>query len=466
MIAPGTHHRPPSNPGHNFQWLRERLKRHFSELARLALPAVMMRVGIMGLAMVDTAMVGHYATQHLAWLNLANQSIIMFTLVVGLGLVSGIMFYTANAFGTDDYREAGRVWRRNIPFALVIGLGLVAAVLPSEYWLTQLGQSPEDASKSGSIAIILALGLPGHMLFINCTMFLEGIKRADVGFYMMMAANLVNVGLNYALIFGNWGMPELGAEGSAWASTGVRWFMAASVMAFVWYAPSLKKFELRRPHGQTWKEWADQRQIGYASAVSLAAEVLAFGALAIFAGWLGTVSLAAHGVIFQVVGVPLMMAIGIGVATTVRVGISFSRKDRADTALAGISGILLNFVLTGILGVFIFLFPADLMRVFTSDSRIVDLLEPIALFFILAMIFDASQMVASLILRGFKETWWPTYLQSFSFAVVMLPACYLLAFPAGMGLKGLALGMLIGVCVSWVLQIARFVWLIRRPLAA
>jgi len=457
MAIFGTNHSPA--------WLKERLTRHFSELARLALPAVMMRIGLMGLAMVDTAMVGHYATQHLAWLNLANQSVIMFALVVGLGLLSGILFYTANAFGTDDFREAGRIWRRNIPFTLVVGGIILLLILPSEYWLTLLGQTPENAETSGWIAVILALGLPGHMLFVNCTMFLEGIKRADVGFYMMLAANIVNVALNYALIFGHWGFPELGAEGSAWASTGVRWFMAASVLAFVWWAPSLKKYELRRPHGQAYSEWSDQRQMGYASAVSLAAEVLAFGALAIFAGWLGTVPLAAHGVMFQVVGIPLMISIGIGVATTVRVGIAFARKDRADTALAAVSGIAMNFALVGALGIIIYFNTEGLMRIFTNDECIIVLLLPIAALFIMAMLFDASQMVASLVLRGFKETWWPTYLQSFSFAIVMLPACYYFAFPGGMGLKGLMLGMLIGVIVAWTLQIARFIWLVRRPLA-
>jgi len=457
MSLLGTNHSP--------SWLKERLKRHFSELARLALPAVMMRIGLMGLAMVDTAMVGHYATQHLAWLNLANQSVIMFALVVGLGLLSGILFYTSNAFGTDDFREAGRIWRRNLPFTLVVGGTIILLILPAEYWLTLLGQTPENAAYSGWIAIVLALGLPGHLLFVNCTMFLEGIKRADVGFYMVLAANIVNVVLNYALIFGHFGMPELGAEGSAWASTGVRWFMAASVFAFVWWAPSLKKYEVRRPHGQTFKEWSDQRHMGYASATSLAAEVLAFGALAIFAGWLGTVPLAAHGVMFQVVGIPLMISIGIGVATTVRVGIAFARKDRADTALAAISGIVMNFALVGALGVIIYLNSEPLMRIFTNDERIIFLLLPITALFVMAMLFDASQMVASLILRGFKETWWPTYLQSFSFAIVMLPACYYFAFPGGMGLAGLMLGMLIGVIVAWTLQIARFIWLIRRPLS-
>ncbi len=449
---------------HSTAWLKTRLKRHFSELARLALPAVMMRIGLMAIAMVDTAMVGHYATQHLAWLNLANQSLIMFVLVVGLGLLSGILFYTSNAFGIDDFREAGRVWRRTLPFTLAIGAAAALILLPSAYWLTLLGQNTSDAKASGWIAVILALGLPGHLLFVNCTMFLEGIKRADVGFYMMLAANLVNLILNYALIFGNWGMPEMGAEGSAWASTGVRWFMAASALAFVWWAPSLKKYHVRKPHGQAYKDWADQRQMGYASGVSLAAEVAAFGGLAIFAGWLGTVPLAAYGVMFQLVGIPLMVSIGIGIATTVRVGISFARRDRTDTMLASLSGILLTFALVGGLGIIIFFNTESLMRIFTNDERIILVLLPISSIFILSMLFDASQMVASLVLRGFKETWWPTYLQTISFVFIMLPACYYFAFPLGLGLKGLMLGMLTGVCTAWTLQITRLIWLVRRPL--
>ncbi|PCI64134.1 MAG: hypothetical protein COB37_02950 [Kordiimonadales bacterium] len=446
------------------QWLKERIKRQFSELARLAVPAMMMRIGILGLGMVDTAMVGHYATQHLAWLNLANQSIIMFTLVVGLGMVSGIMFYTANAFGTDDFIEAGRVWRRSIPFTLMIGALLVLAVMPAEYMLTQLGQNEQDASESGGLAVILALGLPGHMLFINCSMFLEGIKRAEIGFYLMVVANIVNVVFNYTLIFGNFGMPELGAEGSAWASTVVRWFLAISIFAYVWWAPSLKKYKLRKPHGQTWKSWSGQRQMGYASAVSLAAEVAAFGALALFAGWLGTVPLAAYGVMSQVVGLPLMMSIGIGVACTVRVGISYARKDRADTLIASLCGILLNFLLTSVLCITIYFYAKEMMAIFTDDDRITELLLPLTGLFMLAMVIDGSQMVASLVLRGFKETWWPTYLQTFSFVFVMLPLSYWFTFPMEMGLKGLVYGTLVGVTVAWVLQISRFIWLVRRPL--
>lgn len=442
-------------------WLRERLKRHFSELARLAVPAVAMRIGIFGLAMVDTAMVGHYATEHLAWLNLANQSVIMFALVVGLGLLGGITVYTANAIGEDNPREAGRVWRRNMPFTFLVGIVLMLAVWPAETWLTLLGQPADKALEGGRLIQILALGIPAHMLFVCSTMFLEGVKRAEVGFYIMLGANLVNVALNYMLIFGHYGMPEMGAAGSAWASTGVRIFMAIGAVSYVWFAPSVRGYGLRKPHGQKWMDWRDQRHMGYASAVSLAAEVLAFGALAIFAGWIGTVPLAAHGVVFQVVGIPLMMSIGIGVASSVRVGIAYSRKDRADTALAGLAGILLNFLMTGVFAVCIYFYIEPLLAIFTDDQRILALLVPPVVVYSIGMMFDASQMVMSMILRGYRETWWPTALQGFSFVLVMLPACYIFAFPLDHGWRGLMEGLVVGVIVSWLLQVGRFIHLAR-----
>jgi len=445
-------------------WLKARLKRHVRELARLAVPAVMMRVGLMAVAMVDTAMVGHYATQHLAWLNLANQSLIMFTLVIGIGLLSGIVIYTANAYGQADFRGAGKVWRRTLPFSVLTGGMLLAVCWPAEFWLIKLGQTPENAAAGGDLIRILALGLPGHLLFVNCTMFLEGIRRGKIGFYLMVGANLVNLALNYALIFGHWGAPELGAEGSAWASTGVRWFMAISALAYVWNAKSLRKFRVREPHNQRLSEWRDQRQMGYAAGVSLAAEVLAFSALAIFAGWIGIVPLAAFGVVYQVLGLPLMMSIGIGVATSVRVGIALSRRDGRDAQLAGFTGLGMTFLIVSLLAIAIFGFTETLMNIFTNDARIVDLLVPLAAIYIIGMIFDALQMVASMVLRGYKETWWPTYLQGVAFVFVMLPASYYLGIHLERGFTGLMEGLLIGVIVSFILQLLRFLYLAKREI--
>lgn len=437
---------------HDSQWLKERINRHVGEIVRLAAPAVMMRLGIMTLGIVDTAMVGHYATEHLAWLNLANQSLIMFTLVVGLGLVSGVLIMCAAAFGQDDFEECGRVWRRSLPFAFIAGLIMLAICYPAEYWLTLMGISAEKAAESGGLIRILSYGLIPHLLFACCIMFMEGIKRPEVGFKLMIGANVINVIVNYALIFGNWGMPEMGAEGSAWASTAVRWFMALSAIAYVWYAPSLNKYKLRLPFTGGWRSWSEQRQIGYASSVSLAAEVAAFSALAIFAGWIGTVALAAHGIIHQLLSLPFMIAIGVGVASSVRVGIAFSRKDRLDVRIGGWTGVVIGFVMLSIFALIIFTWGEKAIFIFTADTAVFSALLPLIFLMVITMIFDGLQMILSITIRGMREKWWPTAIQAFSYLVVMIPVCYYLGVEKDFGLWGLVLGTLIGSITSTLLQ--------------
>ena len=437
---------------HDRTWLRERINRHVSEIVRLSIPAVMMRLGLMTLSIVDTAMVGHYATEHLAWLNLANQSIIMFTLVVALGLVSGVMIMTVAAFGQDDFEECGRVWRRSLPFAVIIALVMVAICYPAEYWLSLMGQSDEKAAQSGSLIRILSLGLPGHLLFACSVMFLEGIKRPGIGFWIAIGANIVNVIVNYVLIFGHWGMPELGAEGSAWASTGVRWFMALGVFAYVWYAPSLRKYNVRPRYTGDWKSWREQRHIGYASGVSLGAEVGAFSALAIFAGWISTVALAGHGIILQLLSVPVMIAIGIGAATSVRAGIAFSRKDRLDVRIGGWTGAAICFFVIIPFTIAIALKGEAAVRIFTSDAAVFEVVVPLMLLVGVTVIFDAMQMILSFTVRGLREKWWPTALQSFAYVGVMIPVCYYLAIERELGLWGLVMGTLVGSVVAAVLQ--------------
>ncbi len=446
----------------NPSWLRARIARHLSELMRLAGPVVLTRLGVMGLGVADTAMVGHYATSHLAWLNLANQSVIMFTLVVGLGLLMGVLIYTASAFGSGDLPGCGRVWRRTLPYTALISVVIVALCWPAETWLGLMGQNDDLSREGGALIRILALGLPGHLLFIQSTMFMEGIKRPEIGMRVMAVANVVNVIANALLIYGLLGAPELGATGSAWTSTLVRWVMGGGLALYIWFSPSLAPFEIRQPVRDRWADWKAQRMLGYASSVSLAAEVAAFGGLAIYAGWLGTVPLAAHGVMFQLTGAALMISIGVGVASSVRVGIAHGRSDRDDCLLAGLTGLGLTAAINLAFVALILLFAVPLLGVFTDDARVLETLTPIVLVFSISMLFDGTQMVVSNVLRGLKETWWPTALTITAFVGVMLPVTYVLAFPMGYGFLGLVIGTIIGCAASFGFQFARFLWLMHR----
>ena len=441
------------------RWLAARLRRHTSELLRLAWPTILSRLGIIAMAIVDTVMVGRYATNHLAYLNLGNGTMIMVALVTALGMLMGTMVYTANAFGRGDLEGCGEVFKRSMPYALAVGAAGMLICLPGEAWLYVMGQEAELVSEGGRIMRILAFGLPGYMVYVGCLFFLEGVKRPAVGMAMMVVANLVNVVLNYALIFGKLGAPELGAAGSAWTTTVMRTGLGIGAFAYIWFNPSLRIYGVRGWARSRWSEWAGQRKLGYATGVALCAEVAAFAAMTICAGWLGTLAVAAYGLALSVISAIFMVAAGIGAATSVRVGIAHSRADRADTALAGWSGVGLVAIVIGIAAIGLNLVPRQVVLLYSDDIALIAVTVPLVAFAGVVLIFDGAQTALSNALRGLSETWAPTTIQVVSYMFVMIPVSYWLAIVLQEGVMGLLKGIVIGSLVSTVLQSWRFYWM-------
>lgn len=454
---------PPQEENKTATWLKARLKRHLSEMTRLALPVMATRLGIMGLGLIDTAVVGNYATNHLAWLNMANQTVIMVIFVGALGLLMGVQVEVAKAFGAGQKELCGQVWRRTMPLTCGISLAVILLCYPADIWLGLLGIEGQMNKEATSLIRIMVYGLPFHMFFAQSTMFLEAIGRARVSVWVMVIANIVNLVADIILVYGVFISDPLGAEGAAWASTIVRLTMASVIMGYIWFAPSMKPYGARQKVTQKWRSWSTQRRIGYASSISLIAEVAAFSALVIFAGWISNVTVAAHGVTYSILGVPLMLCVGIGVATSVRVGIAYGRSDMDDARLAGYIGLLFGLFVTGLLGALTLVFTTSVTQLFTDDVRVINMMVPVALIFVAGMIVDGLQMIASGALRGLGETWWPTGLQIFAFNGVMLPACYYFGIVENLGFKGLMMGMAAGCFTSLLVLVVRFHLISRSP---
>lgn len=443
-------------------WLASRIMRHLAELARLSAPAMASRLGILSMALVDTVMVARYATVELAWLALANRSVVMFLVIVAIGLLMGIIVMTSKAYGREDYRECGRVWRRTLPYALVIGFGMMALTLPAPLWMSLLAADPVIAEQSAELVLILGLGLPAHLLFFCSIAFLEGVRRPHVPMLILLGANVLNLLLNYALIFGELGAPELGAAGSAWSTTLVRWTIAALAVGYILSAQSMERFGVRRPHRQCWRDWAQQRTIGYASAVSIATEVAAFAGLAVIAEKLGALELAGQEIVFNVLTVPFMIAVGMGAATAVRIGIAHGRGDPIDTAVAGWTGLAAAAVLLGGGAVLIALFPEQLFALHSADPELARITIPAIAFIAYVTVFDGTQATISMGLRGLGETWWPTAIQATAFLLIMLPLSWYLAMTLDRGLIGLLEATLAACLFAVVGQSLRFWWLTGR----
>jgi len=441
-----------------------RLRRHSSELVRLAAPIVVSRSGFLFLVMADTVMTGHFDAEELAYLAI-GLGLIMPMMITALGMIMGTLVLTANSYGAGRLKECGPVWRRSVRYALLLGVGCVAVGYFGEELLSLTGQSADVSKSGGAIMWVIALGLPGHLLFLSSVYFLEGIGRPSLGMVIMVAANILNLVLNWLLIDGPWLSEPMGAAGAAWATTAARWFMGGGLMLVVWHLRDHEAFAIRAPLSGGFRSWQELRRIGYAIGLSVGIESLAFASLNVFAGWLGKLPLAAYGLTLNLMALVFMLALGIGSATAVRVGIAYGRGDIPDAALAGWTGLGANFIVMLLMGAATFAFDTELARFYTDDPAL--LVEAIVTIGFIAWIFvpDGGQAVMANALRGRKDVWMPSVIQTASFFGVMVPVGYMSAFYWNNGAVGLFHGILAGCVVSLAWLSLRFHRLAMRDIA-
>ncbi|MEE8259271.1 MAG: MATE family efflux transporter [Sphingomonadales bacterium] len=437
---------------HDSGWLVDRLKRHSHELIRLAWPVMLSRLGIVVLVIVDTIMVGIYSTDELAYLNLGNGTFIMVVLVMAIGFMMGTLIHTSHAIGAKDYAECGRIFRRSLPYSIWIGAIATILLLPGEFYFTLAGLTPELAFEGGKVMTVLAFGFLGHLTYVNGIFFLEGLGRPKPAMVIMVAGNILNVFLNYALIFGKFGFPEMGAVGSAWATTILRLLMGGFTIFYIFTSPSFKQYKLLQYKREAWASWKAQREKGLAAGCSLGVEVIAFAALTVFAGWIGKMALASYGVIFNIMTVPFMITAGLGASTAIRVGMAKGRGDVKDTALAAITGFGLGGGILLVSGTLVWGFDSEIFSAYTDDTALILFSLPFIAYTGLVIFFDGFQMIIGHALRGLGETWIPTGIQTFVYVVIMSPLSYYLAIPMGRGVLGLLEAVVYASVVSVALQ--------------
>lgn len=443
--------------------LSHRIRRHVRELFRLALPVIIARAGIMGMALVDTLMVGRFGAQELAYYGLGNMPVGVLMGVM-IGLMLGVVVMTAQAVGRGEEAATGAIWRRALPYSVLIG-GLMAALcMLGERFLLATGQAPDLAAGGGGVMVVIAVGMPAAGLHLATSLYLEGMKRPIPGMVAMLIGNVLNVGLNWVLVWGHMGFPAMGAEGAAWATTILRWLGAIGLIAYVWWLPQRQAWGIRGGFGGWWRDSGEQRKVGYAAGLSNGLEGSAFAALALFAGWLGAMSVGAYTIGLNLIALPFMCALGMATATSVRVGNAYGARDAVETKVAGWTGLGVTSIILALVGVIFLLFPAAVAGQFTADPALIALTAPLLALSAWLLVADGGQVVMAQALRGRSDTWVPTALHFVSYYAIMMPVGYWLAFPLGQGVLGLFQGIFIASFVSVGFLAARFWWLSRRPL--
>jgi MATE family multidrug resistance protein len=441
-----------------------RLGRHLGVLGRLAWPVVLSRAGILFLALADLAVLGRHSIDALNYMSMGI-SIFIPAMVGGAGFLLGVVAVVARRHGAGEFDEAVATWRRGLAWGLVVGLGASGLIWFSETWLTLFGQTPDLVEGGGAVGRALAPGALAQVMFLVCAFYLEGSGRPLPSLVAMAVANVVNIALNALTVDG------FGAVGVAAATSAARFAMFFALLAWI-LADARVRAALRRlpsasfwgPGG--WAAGAEFRAIGFAGGATNFFETAAFTALSQFAGHIGPAVLAAYTIGSSVMATAFMAALGLAVATGVRVGSERGAGRPGEAAFAGWTGLGATMTLMLCIGILAYAFSGPVTAFYTTDAAVAARAAPLLAIVAIALVFDGGQVVLGQCVRALGDTWVSAILICSGFAFVMVPAAWLLANPGGLAARGLFFGTAIGCMVVVLLLSLRFQVLARRAEAA
>ena len=430
-------------------------------LLGLGLPLVGSFVAGFLIHMTDTVMLGWYSILSLAAATIATSTwFILF--IMGAGFAHAVMPLVAAAEAEGDTTQARRATR----MGLWLSVAYFALAFPPLWWseavLLWLGQTAEVAAEGQKYLRIAVFGMVPALLAQVLRSYLSGLQLTGVQLWVTVSGVFLNAVVNYALIFGNLGAPELGIEGAAIASVLIQCF---TLIGLAIYAQiKLPDYALfRRIWRPDWQALWRLFVLGVPIGLTSLAEGGLFNASAIMMGWIGEKELAAHGIALQVTALTFMFHVGMSQAATIRAGGAFGRRDEAALRTVGKAAHLIAFTF-GVAVVVIFVaIPGPLAGAFldpTDPARdaIIEIGIVLILLSALFQFVDSGQIVALSLLRGVQDTNVPMWLATLSYWVIGVPASYIMAFVLGWEEVGLWLGLTVGLGCAAISLSARF-WL-------
>lgn len=432
---------------------------HAKAITLLGLPLIGGHLGQMAIGVTDTVMLGWYGVEALAAVTLAaTYFFVLF--IFGSGFALAVMPMVASFAASQDEQGLRRATR----MGLWLSTGFAVLVMPAFIWaepvLRLLGQGDDLAALAGGYLAVAGWGILPALLTMVLKSYLAALERTQVVLWITVLAAVVNGLVNYAVIFGNWGAPELGVTGAAIASLFTHGVSLLGVVLYV----LLKMPE----HGIFVRLWRGDAQmlgrvfaLGWPIGLTTLCEVGLFAASAVMMGWLGTVPLAAHGIAVQLAGITFMVHLGLSNVATIRAGNAFGQGDTQHMARGAVMAMLISLLLAGLTIAVFLIWPEPLIGLFMRDgepARAEILAVGVALLAIAALfqLVDGAQVIALGLLRGVQDAQIPMIFAAISYWIIGVPFSYLLGFTLGFGGVGVWAGLVLGLGTAAILLNARF----------
>jgi MATE family multidrug resistance protein len=445
------------------RYRRASFSAELGQAVRLALPVVAVQLGMMLMGTVDTIMLGRYSAAALASGALGN-AVSAALILLGWGTVLALDPLVAQAYGARDHAAITAHLQRGLVLAVGLAAPLALATWDLGPLLLAFGQPPEVAA--GAAAYLRGL-IPGYFAFLPFVVLRQTLQAMGVvrpAVIAMVAANLVNVIVNWVLIFGELGAPELGVRGAAWATSLSRCallvFLALAARPVL--APYWRRLDRR---AFLWREHLQALKIGLPIGVHYSLELGALAAIALLMGRLGVEVLGGHQIALNLASLTYMVPAGVGSAAASRVGNAIGRGDMPAARRAAAACLVLGIGVMALFALLFALFPDVLAGLYTDQAAVIAVaaaLIPIAAVF---QVFDGAQVVAAGALRGAADTRTPAVAALLGYWMLGLPFGAWLTLRAGAGPEGLWWGITAGLGIVALVLLVRLARRFRSDIA-
>jgi MATE family, multidrug efflux pump len=428
---------------------------HIKENLKLAIPVMLSNLGHVLMGFTDNIMVGHVNSTSLA---AAGLGLVIFNvlLLFGIGVSYAITPLVAEANGSKNEHRIVLIVKHGLVINVVNSLFLAACVFFGKNLLYKINQPQEVVALSIPFLSIITYSLIPVLIFQTFKQFAEGLSLTRVALIVMIGANIVNIFLNYVLVYGHLGFPALGLNGSAWATFFSRIFMAVAIIAYVYHHRIFRAYRAVFSFGDySGKLFSKMLNLGIPSGVQFIFEVAAFDFSLVMMGWLGSGMLAAHQIAINLATISYMTTAGLAAAAAVRVGFFLGGNDFKNLRIAAYS-LLIMAIGVMCCWALLFIFARTLLpELYVDDLAVIPIaasLLVIAGFFQLA---DGIQVVCVAALRGLQDVKIPSVFILVSYWVIGLPLGYYLAFHLGWEGKGIWWGLCIGLTLTALAMFVR-----------
>ena len=445
--------------------------REFGTNLKLAYPVIVGMLGHTVVQLIDNIMVGQLGTAELAAVSLGN-SFVFVAMSLGIGFSTAITPMIAESFGAKNHNKVRYIFVHGLILCFGLGVVLGSLVLWAQPLLSQMGQPGEVVALAKPYLFWVALSLLPLVGFQGLRQFAEGLFQTRLAMYATLMGNVINVLLNYLLIFGLHGFPELGVEGAALGTLFSRWTMVLFMAINVKNKKGFKRYNRKLFRVKLKKSLFNRIfSLGLPSALQMFFEVTFFTSAIWMSGLLGKNPQAANQIALNLSSMTYMVAIGVGVTAMIRVGNEKGRGDFTALRRVAVSTFLLIFLMSSLFCLF-FIATHDLLpwlyldgnapEISSDVNEVVEIASNLILIAAFFQIADGLQAVVLGALRGIQDVIIPAFLIFISYGAIGFPISYYLGLNTEWATYGIWIGLLTGLILSALLLVLRFQYLSQK----